>query len=101
MMNIYSNCIKYNRENGEIHTEIHALPSHDHKLVCRWTISDTGIGINKEYLEKIFEPFTQENMDARSVYHGTGLGMSIAKALFEQMVVPLRFPVLRVSEVLL
>ena len=85
MMNIYSNCIKYNRENGAIHTEIHALPSHDHKLVCRWTISDTGIGINKEYLEKIFEPFTQENMDARSVYHGTGLGMSIAKALFEQM----------------
>lgn len=85
MMNIYSNCIKYNRENGAIHTEIHALPSHDHKLVCRWTISDTGIGISKEYLEKIFEPFTQENMDARSVYHGTGLGMSIAKALFEQM----------------
>ena len=55
----------------------------------------------KNILEKIFEPFTQENMDARSVYHGTGLGMSIAKALFEQMVVPLRFPVLRVSEVLL
>ena len=85
MMNIYSNCIKYNRENGAIHTEIHALPSHDHKLVCRWTISDTGIGISREYLKKIFEPFTQENVDARSVYHGTGLGMSIAKALFEQM----------------
>ncbi len=53
--------------------------------LCHRTISDTGIGISKEYLEKIFEPFTQENMDARSVYHGTGLGMSIAKALFEQM----------------
>ena len=85
MMNIYSNCIKYNRENGAIHTEINILPSHDHKLVCRWTISDTGIGISREYLEKIFEPFTQEKVDARSVYHGTGLGMSIAKALFEQM----------------
>ena len=85
MMNIYSNCIKYNRENGAIHTEVDALPSHDHKLVFRWTISDTGIGISREYLEKIFEPFTQENVDARSVYHGTGLGMSIAKALFEQM----------------
>ena len=85
MMNIYSNCIKYNRENGAIHTEVDVLPSHDHKLVCRWTISDTGIGISREYLKKIFEPFTQENVDARSVYHGTGLGMSIAKALFEQM----------------
>ena len=71
MMNIYSNCIKYNREKGTIHTEINALPSHDHKLVCRWTISDTGIGISREYLEKILEPFTQENVDARSVYHGT------------------------------
>ena len=81
MMNIYNNCIKYNRENGAIHTEVNALPSHDHKLVCRWTISDTGIGISREYLEKIFEPFTQENVDARSVYHGTGLGMSIAKPL--------------------
>lgn len=85
MMNIYGNCIKYNRENGAIHTKIDTLPSHDHKLVFRWTISDTGIGISREYLEKIFEPFTQENVDARSVYHGTGLGMSIAKALFEQM----------------
>lgn len=34
MMNIYSNCIKYNRENGAIHTEINILPSHDHKLVA-------------------------------------------------------------------
>ena len=48
-------------------------------------MEDDGPGIPEEHREKIFEPFTQEKVDARSVYHGTGLGMSIAKALFEQM----------------
>lgn len=85
MMNIYSNCIKYNKENGKIHTHIRLLHSDESRLTYQWTISDTGIGISEEYLNKIFEPFTQEGTDARSVYHGTGLGMSIAKALFEQM----------------
>ena len=48
-------------------------------------ISDTGIGISEDYLNRIFEPFTQEGTDARSVYQGTGLGMAIAKGLIEQM----------------
>ena len=58
---------------------------HDKICTYRWTIKDTGIGISKDYIDHIFEPFSQEKTDARSVYHGTGLGMSIAKALFEQM----------------
>ena len=85
MMNIYSNCIKYNKENGEIRTHVRLLHSDEKILTYQWTISDTGIGISEGYLSRIFEPFTQEGTDARSVYQGTGLGMSIAKALFEQM----------------
>lgn len=85
MMNIYSNCIKYNKENGEIRTHVRLLHSDKKILTYQWTISDTGIGISEDYLNRIFEPFTQEGTDARSVYQGTGLGMSIAKALFEQM----------------
>nr|WP_288731962.1 ATP-binding protein [uncultured Anaerobutyricum sp.] len=85
MMNIYSNCIKYNKENGEIRTHVRLLHSDEKILTYQWTISDTGIGISEDYLNRIFEPFTQEGTDARSVYQGTGLGMSIAKALFEQM----------------
>ena len=60
---------------------VRILHSDESRLTYQWTISDTGIGISEEYLNKIFEPFTQEGTDARSVYHGTGLGMSIAKAL--------------------
>ena len=44
-----------------------------------------GIGISKDYIDHIFEPFSQEKTDARSVYQGTGLGMSIVKGLVEQM----------------
>lgn len=85
MMNIYSNCIKYNRENGKITTDIQILDHNEHTVTYRWTIKDTGIGMSQEFLERIFEPFVQADTDARSVYQGTGLGMSIAKALIEQM----------------
>ncbi len=46
---------------------------------------DTGIGMSQEFLKHIFDPFTQERVDARSVYQGTGLGMAIVKNLLEQM----------------
>ena len=57
----------------------------DGVVTYRWTITDTGIGMSQEYLAHIFEPFTQERVDARSVYHGTGLGMTITKGLIDQM----------------
>lgn len=85
MMNIYNNCIKYNREKGSIHTEIQIISYDQQTVTYRWTITDTGIGMSQEFLTHIFEPFVQADTDARSVYHGTGLGMSIAKALIEQM----------------
>ncbi|MGN0995555.1 MAG: response regulator [Candidatus Ventricola sp.] len=85
LMNIYSNCIKFNHEGGRITTQIE-LPAHDERSVTyRWTITDTGIGMSEEFLGRIFEPFVQENTDEQSVNQGTGLGMSIAKALIEQM----------------
>ena len=44
-----------------------------------------GIGMSKEFLEHVFDPFAQEKNDARSMYHGTGLGMAIVKGLIDQM----------------
>ena len=84
-LNIYGNCIKYNRPGGKITTVMEAADVQDGICTYRWTISDTGIGMSLEFLSHIFDPFSQEKTDARSVYQGTGLGMSIAKALFEQM----------------
>ena len=50
-----------------------------------FTCRDTGIGMSKEFQERIFEPFAQEHIGSRSKYVGTGLGMPIAKSLVEKM----------------
>ena len=84
-LNIYGNCIKYNRLGGKITTVMEAADVHDGICTYRWTISDTGIGMSPEFLSHIFDPFSQEKTDARSVYQGTGLGMAITKGLIEQM----------------
>ena len=84
-LNIYSNCIKYNKIGGKVETACTCLGVKDGTVTYRWTIRDTGIGMNQEFLKHIFDPFAQECTDARSVYNGTGLGMSIVKNLIDRM----------------
>ncbi len=84
-LNIYGNCIKYNKTGGVVRTSVECLEQKENRVVYRWVISDTGIGMSKEFLEHIYDPFTQENSDARSVYQGTGLGMSIVKRIITKM----------------
>ena len=55
------------------------------KVVYRFIISDTGIGMSPEFLKHLFEPFAQANDNARSNYQGTGMGMPIVKALVKNM----------------
>ena len=84
-LNIYSNCIKYNRPGGRITTVLDMPEAGDGRCTYRWRISDTGIGMSEAYLDHIFEAFSQEKNDARSVYSGTGLGMAIVKGLLDRM----------------
>ena len=84
-LNIYGNCIKYNRPGGKITTIVDSLGEKDGVCTYRWTISDTGVGMSEEFLKRIFEPFAQEKSTARSVWQGTGLGMTIVKRLVEEM----------------
>ena len=84
-LNIYGNCIKYNRPGGKITTIVEAYEERNGMCAYRWTISDTGIGMSRDFLQHIFEPFAQEKNDARSAYQGTGLGMPIVKGLLDQM----------------
>ena len=86
MMNILSNAIKYNRENGQIYISCIEIPSEQPEMttmefVCR----DTGIGMTEEFQKYIFEPFAQEHTGSRTKFAGTGLGMAIAKNLIEKM----------------
>ena len=84
-LNIYGNSIKYNRVGGKIQTTLECVSRDEKTVTYRWTISDTGIGMSKEFLHHVFEPFAQEKTDARSIYQGTGLGMTIVKNLVEKM----------------
>lgn len=84
-LNIYGNCIKYNRPGGKVTTIMESLGDKDGICWYRWIITDTGVGMSEDFLNRIFEPFAQEKSDARSVYQGTGLGMSIVKGLIDQM----------------
>lgn len=84
-VNIYSNAIKYNKIGGSIHTEFRFIKKEANTVTYQWVISDTGIGMSEEFVSHIFEPFSQEHLDARSIYRGIGLGMSIVKSLVDAM----------------
>ena len=86
MMNILSNAVKYNRENGHIYLSCMEIPSEQPgmttmEFICR----DTGIGMTEEFQKYIFEPFAQEHAGSRTKFAGTGLGMPITKKLVEKM----------------
>ena len=86
LMNVLSNAVKYNRDNGSIYISYKELESNKPGYsLFEFTCRDTGIGMSKEFQERIFEPFAQEHMGSRSKYVGTGLGMPIAKSLVEKM----------------
>lgn len=84
-VNILSNAIKYNKPGGSITAKIESGERKGDKITYVCTISDTGVGMSREFMERLFDPFVQEKVDARSVYHGTGLGMAIVKSLVDKM----------------
>ena len=85
LMNIYSNAVKYNKDNGSITALCRELRTEGDTVWLEFVCADTGIGMSESFQQHLFEPFMQEHSTARSAYGGTGLGMSIAKALVDRM----------------
>lgn len=85
LFHIVGNAIKYNRENGTVHIEVVEKVTDSKQSTFCILVADTGIGMSEQFVSHIFEPFTQEHGEARTTYEGTGLGMSIAKRLVEEM----------------
>ena len=85
LMNVYSNAVKYNKDNGSITVRCRELRTEGDTAWFEFICADTGIGMSEEFQKYLFEPFAQEHSTARSAYDGTGLGMAIAKALTEKM----------------
>ncbi len=84
MMNIVGNAIKYNRDGGSIYITCRTFEE-DGTEKLQFKCRDTGIGMSPEFLEHVFEPFTQEARSSRTKYTGTGLGMSITKSIVDKM----------------
>lgn len=85
IMNILTNAIKYNKDGGKISMEFNEIQEDEDIMILQFKCEDTGIGMSESFQKKIFEPFAQEKVGARTVYGGTGLGMPITKSLVEKM----------------
>ena len=86
LMNILSNAVKYNRENGYVYISFREIPSKQTGMTTlEFVCKDTGIGMTEEFQKRIFEPFAQEHAGSRTKFAGTGLGMPITKKLVEKM----------------
>lgn len=85
IVNILGNAVKYTNPGGEVLFTAEEISFDGKDATFCIQVQDNGIGMSQEFLEHIFEPFAQEELGARSTYQGTGLGMSIAKSLVDQM----------------
>ncbi|MBR0464514.1 MAG: response regulator [Clostridia bacterium] len=85
MINILGNAVKFTPEGGSVRFAIEEGPRFDHKATVRFIISDTGIGMSREYLPHLFDAFSQEDSSSTNKYGSTGLGMPITRSIVELM----------------
>ena len=85
LINILGNAVKFTPEGGRVELSVEKTGGFDEQSALQFKISDTGIGMSKEYLPKLFDTFSQENSGATNKYGSSGLGMAITKRIVEMM----------------
>ena len=86
LVNILGNAVKFTEDGGTVTYTVSYHPGKDdHHINVRYRISDTGIGMAEEFVDHIFDEFSQEEHGARTQYKGTGLGMAITKRYVDLM----------------
>ena len=85
MINILGNSVKFTPKGGTITFIVENIAKFDGKSTLRFTMSDNGIGMSREYLPAIFDSFSQEDSSTTSKFGSTGLGMPITKSIVELM----------------
>ena len=84
-MNLIGTAIKYTHSGGTVRITAETLAQTEDSVTCRFSVSDTGIGMSKAFQSKMFEPFAQERSDSRSEFRGMSLGLAIVKKIIDQM----------------
>lgn len=83
LLNILGNAVKFTPDGGTISFRLSEMYADEICGKILFEIEDTGYGMKQEYLDSIFESFSQEDDNARSDYQGYGLGMAITKKLVD------------------
>ncbi|MDO4501933.1 MAG: ATP-binding protein, partial [Coriobacteriia bacterium] len=86
LVNILGNAVKFTPDGGTVRFDFELLPGADEShVLARYRVADTGVGMSPEFLEHLFDEFSQEEQGARTSYKGTGLGMAIVKRYVDMM----------------
>ena len=85
LINILSNAIKFTNAPGSVTLSVERTQTFEDQSTLRFRVKDTGIGMDKEFIPKIFEAFSQENSGSSNKFGSTGLGMAITKRIVEMM----------------
>ena len=84
LTNLASNAVKFTRE-GQVTVSVELADELDEKVILRFTVLDTGIGMSREHIDQLFQVFSQADTSVTRKYGGTGLGLAISKRLIEMM----------------
>ena len=85
LINLLSNAVKYTPSHGTVTFVTEEAARFEDNVTLRFTVSDTGIGMDKEFIPKIFDPFSQEKCDCSGMFGSTGLGMAITGNIVDMM----------------
>ncbi len=84
LCNLINNAVKFT-DSGSVEIRADRLPDKDYKIILRFEVQDTGIGIAENEMEHLFKLFSQINASASRRFGGTGLGLAISKQLVDRM----------------
>ena len=85
LINLLGNAVKFTPEGGRVDLGLEPIAQFEGHTTLRFTVSDTGIGIDESFLPHIFETFAQEDTSSTNAYGSTGLGLAITKSIVELM----------------
>ena len=85
LINILGNAVKFTPVPGSVTFTVEQIAEFEGHCTLRFVMRDTGIGMSKEYISKIFEAFSQEESGVANKYGSTGLGMAITKNIVDMM----------------
>ena len=85
LINILSNAVKFTNPGGSVRLSVERTAEYEDQSTLCFRIRDTGIGMDKDYISRIFDAFSQEDSTRKTKYGSTGLGMAITKSIVEMM----------------